>query len=292
MTSRPRFPAAKISAVVSDVDGTLVTVDKRLTARSQAAVAELRARGIIFTIISSRPPRGLRMLLDPLEITAPIGCFNGGVVARPDLSVINTHLLSSQAARRAVDMLNANGAQSWVFAGQDWLARESDGPYVGFERRTVGFGPTIVADFGPALDVAAKIVGVSANFDLLARCEDDVRAALADQASVVRSQSYYLDITHPLANKGNALAEIATLLNIPLAEIAVVGDGSNDVAMFERSGLSIAMGNAGLQVQSAADFVTNSNRDEGFANAVERFILGDGGSNAKLGAAVRAGAGA
>jgi hydroxymethylpyrimidine pyrophosphatase-like HAD family hydrolase len=74
-------------------------------------------------------------------------------------------------------------------------------------------------------------------------------------------------------------------LAIPLAEIAVIGDGGNDVAMFERSGLSIAMGNAGPPVRRAADFVTDSNRDEGFANAVERFILGGDRSNAKVGAA-------
>ena len=79
---------------------------------------------------------------------------------------------------------------------------------------------------------------------LLEQCERDVRAALDDSAFVARSQPYYLDITHPLANKGAALSEIAKLLGIPLAEIAVIGDGSNDVAMFERSGLSIAMGNA------------------------------------------------
>ena len=262
-----------------------MTDDKQLTPRAQAAVASLHARGIIFTIISSRPPRGVRMLLDPLGIKTPVGCFNGGVIARPDLSVITAHLLSPQAARCAVDMLNAAGAQSWVFAGRDWLVRDSDGPYVGLEERTVGFRPTIVEDFGPALDVAAKIVGVSADFESLAQCERDMRAALADQASVVRSQPYYLDITSPLANKGVALSELANLLAIPLAEIAVVGDGGNDVAMFERSGLSIAMGNAGLPVRLAADFVTDSNRYEGFANAVERFILGGDRSNAKVGAA-------
>jgi Cof subfamily protein (haloacid dehalogenase superfamily) len=281
----PRFPPAKISAVVSDVDGTLMTDDKRLTPLAQAAVARLHARGIIFTIISSRPPRGVRMLLDPLEIKTPFGCFNGGLIARPDLSVITAHVLSSQVARCAVDILSARGAQSWIFAGPDWLVRDSDAPYVGLEERTVRFRPTVVEEFGSALDVAAKIVGVSADFELLARCEREVGAALAGQASVVRSQPYYLDITHPLANKGVALSALAALLSVPPAEIAVIGDGDNDVAMFERSGLSIAMGNASALVQRAADFVTDTNREEGFANAIDRFILGGDRSNAQAGAA-------
>ena len=279
MTSSLRFPSTKISALVSDVDGTLVTDDKILTARAQAAAAELRASGITFTIISSRPPRGLRILLEPLGITTPVSGFNGWVITTPDLSVITEHLLSPDAARRAVDMLCAWQVQVWVFSGQDWWVRDPEGPYVGLEEHTVGFRPTVVENFGHALDSAAKIVGVSKDFELLARCEQDLGATLADQATVVRSQSYYLDFTHPLANKGVALSELARLLAVPLAEIAVIGDGGNDVAMFERSGLCIAMGNASAEVQRAADFVTDSNREDGFANAIERFILGHHRSN-------------
>jgi Cof subfamily protein (haloacid dehalogenase superfamily) len=277
----PAHPVpSKISALISDVDGTLVTDDKNLTLRTKATVAELHARGIIFTIISSRPPRGLRMLLDPLKITMPIASFNGGVIVAPDLSVITEHLLLPQVARRAVDLLNARGVQSWVFAGQDWLVRACDGPFIRREEQTVGFRPTIVEDFAPF--AAAKIVGVSRDFELLEQCERDVHTELADQASVARSQPYYLDITHPLANKGVALSELARLLAVPLAEIAVIGDGGNDIAMFQRSGFSIAMGNASPEVQRAADFVTDSNLADGFATAIERFILGHLPSNARL----------
>jgi Cof subfamily protein (haloacid dehalogenase superfamily) len=275
----------KCSAVISDVDGTLVTDDKVLTARAQAAVAELRASGILFSIISSRPPRGLRMLIERLGIETPVGGFNGGVIATPDLAMVTEHLLSSQVARRAVDILNARGVAVWVFSGQNWLLRDPDGPYVPLEQHTVGFRPTIVEDFGSTLDAAAKIVGVSKDFDLLEQSERDVRVALTSSAFIARSQRYYLDITHPLANKGAALSEIAKLLGIPLAEIAVIGDGGNDVAMFERAGLSIAMGNASSQVQRKADFVTDSNRDDGFASAIERFILGGSRPHARLEAA-------
>jgi Cof subfamily protein (haloacid dehalogenase superfamily) len=275
----------KCSAVISDVDGTLVTDDKVLTAATRAAVADLRASGIAFSIISSRPPRGLRMLVEPLGITTPVGGFNGGVIATPALTVVTQHLLSPQVARQAVARLGAHGIQVWVFSGQDWLVRDPDGPYVPLEEHTIGFRPEIVEDFGSALEGAAKIVGVSKNFDILEQCEHNVRAALGDSAFVARSQLYYVDITHPLANKGAALSEIAKLLGLPLAEIAVIGDGGNDVAMFERSGLSIAMGNASPQVQRDADLVTDSNGDDGFANAIKRFILGRGRSHAAVEAA-------
>ena len=267
------------SAVVSDVDGTMVTDDKTLTPRAQAAVEQLRASGIIFSITSARPPLGLRMLIDRLEITTPVIGFNGGVIAMPNLSVITEHLLSPEIARRAVDLLDSHQVPVWVFSGRDWLARDLGGPYVGKEEHTVGFRPTIVDDFGSGLNAAAKIVGVSKDFDLLARADREIRTKLAERATVVRSQPYYLDITHPLANKGTALSEIAKLLRVSLTQIAVIGDGSNDVAMFERSGLSIAMGNASPEVQQSADLVTDSNEEEGFAKAIEQLILGGNVAN-------------
>ena len=280
--TRARPVPFKCSAVVSDVDGTLVTDDKILPPSAEAAVAELRANGIGFSMISSRPPRGLRTLIESLGITTPVGGFNGGVLARPDLTVIAEHTLLPAIARRAIQLLDASGAQAWVFSGEDWLVRDPDGPYVGLEQRTVGFQPTVVRDFGLSLNAAAKIVGVSANFELLAKCEHDMQTALDNSACIVRSQLYYLDITHALANKGAAISEIAKLLGVPLAEIAVIGDGGNDVAMFKRSGLSISMGNASPAVQQAADFVTDGNGEDGFANAIERFILGNNRSNQQI----------
>jgi Cof subfamily protein (haloacid dehalogenase superfamily) len=289
MTRPARSPSQKISAVVSDVDGTLVTDEKLLTDRTKEAVSALRSHGIVFTIISSRPPRGLSMVVDTLKIAVPFGGFNGGVIVAPDRSVLIQHLLSPEIAHRAVEMLTAISAQSWIFSGQDWVVRDPGESYIRLEERTVGFPPTVAADFTPFLDQAGKIVGVSTDFDRLAECEPDIRAALSDAAFVARSQPQYLDITHPLANKGVGLQALSELLSIPATEIAVIGDGGNDVAMFEQAGLSIAMGNASPAVQRAADFVTSGNREDGFAAAIERFILGGELSNPPVDTA-RAGA--
>jgi Cof subfamily protein (haloacid dehalogenase superfamily) len=264
----------KISALISDVDGTLVTPDKILTEANRAAAARLGGAGITFAIISSRPPRGLRMLIEPLALTTPMAGFNGGAFVTPKLLLTREHLLEPALARRAVELIAARGAQPWVFTVRDWLVRDADAPYVAHERRTVQFEPVVVAEFGDALDAAGKIVAVSEDFELLKKLEAEARATFGGEASVARSQPYYLDFTHPLANKGVALIEFSKLLAIPAEEIAVIGDGGNDVAMFARAGLAIAMGNASEEVRGAADLVTGSNREDGFAGAVERFILG------------------
>jgi Cof subfamily protein (haloacid dehalogenase superfamily) len=277
-----RPPSLRISAVLSDVDGTLVTTDKILTPRAQAAAAALRANGIAFAIISARPPRGLTMLIKPLAIeTLAIG-FNGGMVVTPALVPIEQHFIDPTVARRAVELITARGAQPWVFSGQEWLLLDPKGPYVDHEEYTVQFPPTIVAEFGSRLDTAAKIVGVSADFDLLADIEREGRTLLAGVASVARSQLYYLDVTHPLANKGHALLSLAKYLAVPPEEIATIGDGSNDVAMFAQSGLGVAMGNASDEVKARADFVTDSNQEDGFAKAVELFFISRASANAAL----------
>ncbi len=89
----------RISLVVSDVDGTLVTTDKALTPRAIEAVARLHERGIPFSICSSRPPFGQRMLIAPLRLALPFGGYNGGSIVNPDLSPVEQKLLAPDAAR-------------------------------------------------------------------------------------------------------------------------------------------------------------------------------------------------
>jgi Cof subfamily protein (haloacid dehalogenase superfamily) len=272
---------SKISLVIADVDGTLLTPDKLLTERAQAAVAALHAAGIAFAITSGRPPRGMAMLVEPLALRTPLAGFNGGLFVRPDMTITEEHLLAPLVARRALELLLDNGLDAWVYSGQDWLIRDPRAPHVAREQWTVRFAPTVVGDFGSSLARAAKIVGVSDDHDLLARLEKEAQRVLGEEASAARSQPYYLDITHPDANKGTMTATLARSLAIPRARIATIGDMPNDVLMFRESGLSIAMGNASAEVKAQADAVTDSCSDEGFANAMVRFVL----RRANLGAA-------
>ena len=263
----------RITLVVADVDGTLVTSEKVLTARAAKAVMALYASGIAFAITSGRPPRGMGMLIEPLALQTPIAGFNGGIFVRPDMTVIEQHVLSADAARRAYEMIIGSGLDVWVYSGNDWFVRDASAPHVAREQWTVKFAPTVVEDLDAPLSNAAKIVGVSDDLDRVARCEQDTQKALGAAASAARSQPYYIDITHPSANKGTVVTTLAKALSVPLAEIATIGDMPNDVLMFRKSGLSIAMGNASTEVQNQADVVTASYADEGFAKAMERFIL-------------------
>lgn len=269
----PARAASKISLVLADVDGTLVTAEKVLTARAVAAVKALHTAGIAFAITSGRPPRGMAMLIDPLALQTPVAGFNGGIFVKPDMTIMEEHVLAPAAAMRTHDIILHHKMDVWVYSGKDWLVRDANAPHVAREQRTVRFAPIVTEDIKNALSSAVKIVGVSDDLDLVARCEKDVQEALGAGASAARSQPYYLDVTHPDANKGTVVTTLSKLLSVPTGEIATIGDMPNDVLMFRNSGLSIAMGNASQEVQAQADVVTASYNDEGFAKAVEQFVL-------------------
>jgi len=262
-----------IRLFLADVDGTLVTHDKVLTDRAIAAVAKLRQAGILFAITSGRPPRGMTMLVKPFHLTMPIAAFNGGVFVHPDMSVIKQQVIPDEVTPAVIEVLGTHGLDVWVYRGADWYIRDPHGPHVAREGWTVKFDPTVIDSFAPVSDHVAKVVGVSDDYDAVQRGVDAVRERFGDHVSAARSQPYYADVTNPNANKGGVVQYLSQTYEIPAEQIATIGDQPNDVLMFAHSGLSIAMGNASHEVQRAARRVTTSNEDEGFAHAVERFIL-------------------
>ena len=263
-----------IRLMLADVDGALVTQDKILTDRAKAAAKALGAAGIDLAITSGRPPRGMKMLIEPLALTTAVAGFNGGVLVNPDLSVIESHTLDPAAAKEALKVILDKGLDAWVYTADEWLIRDKAAPHVAREAWTVKFEAKVVKDFGEEdLARSVKIVGVSDDLALVAECEKAVQEALGDRASAARSQPYYLDVTHPMANKGAVVMTLARLMDISPRQIATIGDMPNDVTMFVKSGFSIAMGNASDEVKAKASAVTETNENEGFAKAMERFIL-------------------
>ena len=266
-------PAEGGRLFVSDIDGTLVTPDKQLTPAALAAVAAVHAAGIPFSVVSSRPARGMAKVVQALGVALPFAAFNGGNVVDPAGGVISAHRLDGEAAASALRLMEQAGVRPWVFADDAWLLRDPNGPNVERERRTVGFDATVVAGFDAVIDRVDKIVASSNDVALLDRVEAELRAAIGGSANVERSQSYYLDVTHPLANKGEAVRAIAAHVGVDLAQTIVIGDMANDIAMFRVAGFAIAMGQAPEAVKAQAHAVTAANTEDGFAKAVESLVL-------------------
>lgn len=260
--------------VLADVDGTLVTEEKILTERARDAVKAMHHAGIRFAITSGRPPLGMAMLFDVLDIETPIAGFNGGLFVDRHLAILEQKTVPPDVARQAIDLMRSRGLDTWVYSGNDWLITKPAAPHVAREAWTVKFEPKVVSDVREHLQQVAKIVGVSDDLEKVRRCEAEAQAAFGQHATANRSQPYYLDVTNKDANKGAVVEYLARHVGVPAQEIATIGDQPNDVLMFKRSGFSIAMGNASDEVKAQAAAVTASYNDEGFAKAMEAFILG------------------
>ncbi len=271
--SQRQTPQNPIRLLLADVDGTLVTPEKALTPRTIEAVRALHEANVLFAITSGRPPRGMSMLVQPLALSTPIAAFNGGLIVEPDMTMIEQKLVPESLVTPLLTLMESYGLVTWIYRGADWYVRDLKGPHVDQEATTVQFQPIVTESFDGLSDQEAKIVGVSDDRAAMAHATEAARDQFCDHVTAAQSQPYYLDVTHPEANKGGVVKYLASRFGIATSQIATIGDMPNDVLMFAHSGLSIAMGNASSEVQRAARMVTTSNQDEGFAKAVHRFIM-------------------
>jgi len=264
-----------VRLVVSDVDGTLVDRDKQVTPATVGAVRRLRDAGIGFTIISARPMSGMRWIADLLEIDGPMGAFNGGIVFRRDGTIERRDLVDPAVARGVLELVG-DAADRWVFADDRWYATDGEGPHTASERKASSQEPVVRDTFDDLMDRCDKLTFVSDDEERLRDLAERARAAFGERATIAQSQTYYLDVTAPSANKGDGLRGLADTAGVPLDRICAIGDQANDLPMLKLAGLAVAMGQAPDAVKEAADAVTAANDADGVARAIDRLVLGRG----------------
>ncbi|WP_250502927.1 MULTISPECIES: HAD family hydrolase [unclassified Caballeronia] len=269
---------AKAELVVTDCDGTLLHTDKALGQPAIDAVRRLKEAGVRFTVASSRPGKGMRHIVEALDVDMPYASYNGGSLVRPGTwDLLSSHKLPRDVVQTSLEALASANVDAWVFINDAWYLTNPEGTYVPLETRTVGYEGVLVTRFDDVdLGEVDKIVGSTADTALLARVESSVQKQLEGRGHAARSQTYYLDITSLEANKGTAVRELAQLANVPLERVAVLGDMGNDVAMFEIAGVSIAMGQASDSVQRRASLVSKSNDEDGFAVGIDALLAARG----------------
>jgi Cof subfamily protein (haloacid dehalogenase superfamily) len=266
-------PEQRIALVLSDIDGTLLDDDKNLTPGAPAAVQRLYHAGIRFTLASARPPRMTRELVRVLQVREPIACFNGALIVGPDETVLRELPILPADAQTVADHIVQYGFDLWVWTDADWYVSNPNGPHVEHHEDLMGRRATPLPSHNMSQFDVLKLVGVSDDHDALAKAEQQMAALPHSSISATRSSPYYLDVTDAKANKGQVALALSEMLHIPTSQIATIGDMNTDVLMFRQTGLSIAMGNALDDVKAQARFVTKSNEDDGFAYAMDHFVL-------------------
>jgi Cof subfamily protein (haloacid dehalogenase superfamily) len=262
-----------IRLVVSDLDGTLIRSDKTLSDGVVAAVGRLSHAGATVSLISARPPSGMLWVAERLALDGTIAAFNGGTILRTDGTILHRYVIPPAAARHSLEVLYQFPVTIWLFRGGFWHASSLEDPHTSREIASTNQQPVLVGDMAEFADSIDKIVAVTDDYALLARLEVQLRQALGTEANVVRSQPYYLDITAAQANKGDGISALAEAAGVPLAQTAAIGDQRNDLPMFARAGLAIAMGQGPEDVRLAASYVTLSSDEDGVADAINAILL-------------------
>lgn len=261
-----------IRLLVSDIDGTLVRDDKSLPEANRDAILALAADGVATSLISARPPSGILGLAATLRMTGPLAAFNGGTLFDGDGTICFAHRLERADAAAMLRLVDRPGVTPWVYADGAWFVSSLDNPHLGRERLASAIEPRIGTDFTALGGRIDKIVAVSDDHELLRRLEERARDMIGARATIARSQPYYLDITHRLANKGDGIAALARAFGVELNAVAALGDMPNDLPMFARAGLSVAMGQAPAGVRAKASVTAGTNEEGGVADAIFRFI--------------------
>jgi len=265
--------AQPVKLVLSDVDGTLLDNNKNLTPGAPAAVQRLYSAGIRFTLASARPPRLTRELVRELHVREPFACFNGALIVGPDETVLHQLPMAASDAQRVANKIFRCGFDLWVYAGSEWYVSNPTGPHVEHQEELMKCKATPLLTHDMSQFHVLKLVGVSDDQEAVARVEKQMSALPGTSISAIRSSPYYLDVTQARANKGQVVLTLSKMLHVPPTQIATIGDMNTDTLMFKQSVVSIAMGNATDDVKAKAKYVTKSNEKDGFAYAMDHFVL-------------------
>ncbi|HYV03909.1 MAG TPA: HAD family hydrolase [Blastocatellia bacterium] len=262
----------KISLVISDIDGTLITSNHEVTEATKMAAADLRKLGITLSLASSRPPRSIKPLAEALSLQTGFAAFNGALVVTAAGEILESSVIPHDITARVKAIADDLGLSVWAYDETDWWAPHRDS-FVDREEHTSGFAPRMEG-YADRITRDLNKLTVVGKPELVAQAEKRVLSELEGAVSSSRSKPRFLDVTAYGMHKGSVVVRLAKIFGVSRDQIAVIGDGPNDIEMFKQAGTSIAMGQAVDEVLDAATYVTASNDDEGWAAGIEQYVLG------------------
>ncbi len=266
----------KHEMIFSDIDGTLLDGNDRLTGRTVCAARALQRAGIPLVLCSARMPEAMKAIRAELGAAKLMVCYAGALIVEGD-RILAAHYFSVEEVERLYSLIREWGAGVCAYRDNHWYV-ESVTPWIQEEIDIVQVRPEAI--FFPEMFGKWKKEGYGPN-KLLAVASGPEIDALRERLEKIedpffvmgRSKENYLEILIPGIHKGTGLLEVCRLKGIPPARVAAAGDGEVDIPMLRAAGLGIAMGNAPEEVKKAADLIAGSNREDGLAEVLEREIL-------------------
>ena len=267
-----------------DLDGTLLTGDKRLTEGNREALTRAAESGVIVVPVTGRPLSGIPEQIRELPFIRYMITSNGAVTTdRSGGYPIRERCMARETAEKTLRAAEGDGVIREFFTGgygyHDHSTRKL--LWKRFERTPVL--SYLEKSRIPVEDLYEELSGKERieNLSIMCSSPEEKERILARVRGISGIRIIYprptdLEITSSEADKGEALLSLAQMLGCLREEVMAMGDGNNDLGLMKAAGLSVAMENSAPEVVEAADYVTKDNEHDGVALAVRRYVLGRG----------------
>ncbi len=274
---------ASVRMLVIDIDGTLLNPEGKITPRTLGAVRAAQQAGIVVTLATARRYCNTAKIATELGLDIPLIIYDGAMIIKhPDATVIHTHTLKADVAQQAINLLVEHHIQPVVHPSMGAVEEIWTGP-CDFDNLWLEAYFTTFPEQMRRMPYEALCIGHADPLRVCVFTEEEhilevipKVSALACSWTTIKRGSYgcaELTIMDPACSKASGVAALARYLNIPLEEVMAIGDNNNDIQMLRTAGWGVAMGHASETVKAAAKAVTANNREDGVAQAIERYAL-------------------
>jgi Cof subfamily protein (haloacid dehalogenase superfamily) len=266
----------KFKLIASDLDGTLVNSNFKLTERTKSAILQAVDAGIIFVAATGRPLRGIDIVNDLFDVDMPFIVFNGAAAYMgKSKKLLFESFLDYELAKEAFDIGQSLDFGQVVWTDTRLRANRICPGTLRYNALYSDLDMPIISDFSEIGDDAScisKVLWITEP-ERIGELQVEMKAHFGDKLNCFSSLPFLLEFVSSASCKGGALAKVGRILNIESHEMIAFGDAYNDISMLEYVGFSVAMANAPDDIKKVSDFVTLSNDEDGVAVAIERFVF-------------------
>ena len=271
----------EIRMIASDMDGTLFNSKQEISDRNAAAILSAQKKGVLFALCTGRISQFGALHVNFKGISCPvIGANGGGIWDDAEKKIVSSHPILAQVAVEVDELLHHYGVVYYAFTADNIVSCDEKINHPNASWKDGVMTKTYGMPFGGGREKMRKAVGKEKTFKFfVARQPDDIHAKLAEDLRKIKgiyvtaSGKNSFEIMKDGVNKCSGVEELAAMHGIPMENVMTLGDYDNDMPMIRAAGLGVAMGNALEKVKAAADYVTDTNDNDGVGKAIERFVL-------------------
>ncbi|MDR1471970.1 MAG: Cof-type HAD-IIB family hydrolase [Synergistaceae bacterium] len=265
---------SSVTLISTDLDGTLLNSMGEISARNVGALREAARRGIGIIINTGRMFASAKRFSAELGLDTSVICYNGAMIRGPRDETLSHMALDMDIARRLLAIFRERNMYVQSYIDDVLLVKDQNEDEARGYMRFYGVEGSPVGDeiYNPRT-APTKLLAVTSGTEESHGLMDELSRLFGPSLYVTRSNSEFVEMMNPAANKGRALARLASEMRVPLESVMALGDGENDIEMLRLAGIGVAMKNAREAVRDAADVTAPSNNEDGVAWAVEKYAL-------------------